>query len=94
VSPLKDPEVDIRESNGASVALNNNWKLRGEALVCPCPSQQAEIEATGLAPSDYYESAVIVTLPAGSYTAIAKANDFFEPTPLSGVAVVEVYNLR
>jgi hypothetical protein len=91
---LKDPEVDIRDSNGTSLAINNNWHTRGEALVCPCPSQQAEIQATGLAPSNDQESAVIVTLPVGNYTAVAKGFDFFEPSPTAGVAVVEVYNLR
>jgi hypothetical protein len=55
-------------------------------------SQQAEIEATGIPPSDDRESAVIVTLPVGSYTAITAS--FGTVQNKTGVAVIEVYNLR
>ncbi|PYK99604.1 MAG: hypothetical protein DME32_12435 [Verrucomicrobia bacterium] len=58
---------------------DDNWK----------DSQQSEIAATGLAPTDDRESVIIATLPAGSYTAIVRGvND------TSGVGLVEVFNLH
>jgi hypothetical protein len=94
-NPLKNPEVNIRDANGTSLAYNNDWKTRGENIVCPCASQQAEIEATGLQPSNGSESAVIVTLPVGNHTAVANGSNYFgNGADTTGVAVVEVYNLR
>jgi len=86
--PLKDPLVDIRDSNGTRIALNDDWKYRAGNVI----PQQDEIEATGLQPSNDSESAVIVTLPVGNYTAIAQS--FGTEPDKTGVAVVEVYNLR
>ncbi|MDP9100374.1 MAG: hypothetical protein M3N48_15490, partial [Verrucomicrobiota bacterium] len=57
---------------------NDNWK----------DTQQAEIQATTLAPTDDRESAILRTLPAGNYTAIVRG---FNNT--TGVAIVEVYNV-
>jgi sugar lactone lactonase YvrE len=64
---LKDPEVNIYNANGGLIVGNDNWKLRAASNT----SQQAEIEATGIPPSNGLESALIVTLPAGNFTAIA-----------------------
>jgi sugar lactone lactonase YvrE len=86
--PLEDPLVDIRDSNGTRVAFNDDWKVR-EGNIIP---QQDEIEATGLQPSNDTECAVIVTLPVGNFTAIAQS--FGAAVDKTGVAVVEVYNLR
>lgn len=52
-------------------------------------SQQAQLQALGVAPSDSHESALITTLPAGSYTAVVRG---FNNT--TGSALVEVYNLQ
>lgn len=49
-------------SSGALIATNDNWK----------DSQQSEIEATGLAPTNDKESAIRATLAHGSYTAIVR----------------------
>ena len=86
--PLQDPYVDIRDSNGTRIAFNDDWKVR-EGNVIP---QQDEIEATGLQPANDPESAVIVTLPVGNYTAIAASFGLAEDK--TGVAIIEVYNLR
>jgi phospholipase/lecithinase/hemolysin len=75
---LADPTVTIYDSNQTIVGANDNWKS----------NQQAEIEATGLAPKNDLESAVIVTLPPGSYTAIVSGNNGG-----GGVALAEVYDL-
>lgn|GEM_PF-1659653 len=76
---LADPHLELRDNNGALVTWNDNWK----------DSDQAAIEATGIPPSDDLESAVLVTLPAGSYTAVVEGNGGG-----TGVALVEVYDLR
>src|SRR5437588_5637725 len=75
---LTDPTVTIYDSNHAIVATNDNWKS----------NQQAEIEAAGRAPQNDLESAVIVTLPPGSYTAIVSGN-----SGGTGIALAEVYDL-
>ncbi len=85
---LPDPYVDIRDLNGTRVAFNDDWKVREGNII----SQQAEIEATGIPPSDDLESAVIVTLPVGNYTAITSS--FGTAAVQTGVAIIEVYNLR
>jgi hypothetical protein len=75
---LADPLLELFNSTGASLKQNDNWK----------DSQQAEIQATGLAPTNDLESAIIMTLPAGAYTAqLRGVNDG------QGVALTEVYEL-
>ncbi len=77
-NPLQDPILELHDGNGASIASNDDWK----------ETQQAEIEAAGLAPTNDKESALIAPLPAGSYTAVVRgAND------TTGVSLVEVYSL-
>ena len=46
------------------------------------------IDATGVAPPDDLEAAVVGTLPAGAYTAVLRNVD-----QTSGVGLVELYNL-
>jgi len=76
---LQDPTLQLFNSSGVVIAFNDNWK----------DTQQAQIQATGLAPTDDRESAIYATLPAGAYTAIVRgANN------TTGVALVEVYNLN
>ena len=57
--PLLDPVLELRNVNGDILATNDNWK----------DTQEAEIDATGLAPTDDAESAMLQTLPSGAYTA-------------------------
>jgi hypothetical protein len=76
---LPDPILSLRDANANQLASNDDW----------ADTQPLEIEATGIAPSSTLESAIVTTLRSGSYTAIVedlKGN--------SGVALVEVYNLR
>jgi len=78
-NPLLDPTLELHDGNGALIAFDDNWR----------DSQEAEIEATGLAPSDDRESAIVSTLAPGDYTAIVRGkNDTI------GVALVEVYGLN
>ena len=75
---LADPTLDLRDSNGALVASNDNWS----------DTQQAEIEASGLEPSDAREAAIYHTLTPGGYTAtLADKNG--DP----GIGLFEVYRL-
>ena len=77
--PLADPTLTIYDSNNAVVARNDNWR----------DTQQAEIEATGLAPQNNLESAIIVTLGPGAYTGIVSGKNGG-----TGNALAEVYDLN
>ena len=76
---LADPTLDLRDANGALVASNDNWK----------GTQKSEIEATGLAPTDDRESAILRTLAAGAYTVIVQGKN-----STTGVGLIEAYNLQ
>ena len=74
---LADPAIDLYQ--GATLIMSNdNWK----------DSQQAEIEATGIAPTDDLESAIIATLAPGSYTTILRGNN-----GETGNGLFEIYDL-
>ena len=62
---LADPTLELRGANGALIVANDNWKIRSSDGT----SQQAEIEATGVAPTNDAESALVATLQPGNYTA-------------------------
>jgi hypothetical protein len=81
---LGDPTLELRDGSGTLVAFNDNWKLRPDGS-----SQQAEIEATGIPPTNDLESALFQTLPAGSYTAIVRGKN-----NTSGAALLEFYDLQ
>ena len=72
---------------GALIASNNNWAttIIGGIITA---NQVHEIQASGYAPSDPFESAIIADLPAGNYTAIVRGVN-----NMTGVALVEVYDL-
>jgi len=63
-------------SNVSIAGSNDNWKN----------SQQAAIQATGLAPASDFESAILLTLPVGNYTAVVAGKN-----SSTGVALVEAY---
>lgn len=77
-NPLQDPMLEVHNASGAIIASNNNWQ----------DSQAAQITASGLAPTDPRESAILATLSAGGYTAIVRG-----VSDTTGVALVEIYNL-
>jgi hypothetical protein len=77
---IPDPFLELHDKNGALIASNNDWQS----------DQKDAIAATGLAPTNAKESALLVTLiPGDSYSAIVK-----DATNASGVALVEVYHLQ
>ena len=77
--PLADPVLELHGPTGFTTIINDNWM--------DAPNRQAIID-TGLAPTDNLESAILVTLNPGPYTAIVKGNN-----NTTGVALVEVYDL-
>ena len=80
---LADPTLELHNESGTTIASNDNWKTRPDGS-----SQQAEIEATTLPPTNDLESAFVQTLPPGNYTAIVRGKN-----STTGVGLVEVYNL-
>jgi CSLREA domain-containing protein len=81
---LPDTTLQLRDANGALVIENDDWKIRSS----DGGSQQAEIEATGLQPTDDKEAAVVTTLPPGEYTAQVRGKP-----ETTGTGVVQVYFL-
>jgi hypothetical protein len=75
---ISDPTLELRDSFGALVATNDNWM----------DTQKAEIQATGLAPKNNAESAIVKTLTPGQYTAIVRGKD-----NTTGVGLVEIYHV-
>jgi hypothetical protein len=73
---LADPKLTLNGPNG--VITNNNW---GD-------TQYSQIAATGMQPGNGNESAILVTLPAGSYTVTLEGNNGG-----TGVGLVEVYDM-
>jgi hypothetical protein len=80
---LPDPTLELHDGNGTTIAANDNWKMRPDGS-----SQQKEIEATTLQPSNDFESALVRSLPPGNYTAVVRGVN-----NSTGVGLVEVYNL-
>jgi hypothetical protein len=84
---LANPTLELHDETGALVATNDNWRttIIGGIITT---NQVREITASGLAPADGRESAIIATLPPGNYTAIARGVN-----ETTGVGLVEVYDL-
>jgi hypothetical protein len=81
---LSDPTLELHDASGTTLATNDNWKTRPDGS-----SQQAEIEATTIPPTNDLESALVATLTPGNYTAIVRGKN-----NTTGVGLVEVYNLQ
>ena len=77
--PLAEPTLELHDANGLLIASNDNWKA----------TQQAEIEASGFAPANDAESAIMILLPPGPCTAIVRGKN-----GQTGVALVEVYQTQ
>jgi hypothetical protein len=78
-SPLANPTLELRNSNGALLVANNDWQ--------DDPVQAAELTAAGLAPTNSLESGIAATLAPGLYTALlAGLNNG------TGIGLVEVYD--
>jgi len=76
--PLADPQLDLYDAQGTKIGSDDNWK----------DTQEAEIIATGLAPTIDSESAISASLAPGAYTAIVSGVG-----ETTGIGLVEAYNL-
>ena len=75
---LSDPSLELYDGNGLQISTNDNWRS----------TQQQQIIASSLPPSDDRESAILATLQPGNYTAIVRGVG-----NATGVDLVEVYSL-
>jgi hypothetical protein len=76
---LADPTLELRDGNGGLLDSNNNWRS----------DHEVDIIATGIAPTNDLESAIIADLPPANYTAVVRG-----VANTTGVALVEVYALN
>lgn len=84
---LADPFLQIfRSSTGGQVAVNDDWMQMGN---------WAQLQASGFAPSNQKEAAILITLTPGAYTAIVTSGSGPFGTPGAGtgtgIAIVEVF---
>jgi photosystem II stability/assembly factor-like uncharacterized protein len=76
---LADPLLELRNGNGALIAVNDNWQDNSV--------QAAELLAAGLAPTSNFESGLAMTLSPGLYTALLSGVNNG-----TGIGLVEVYD--
>ena len=86
-NPLANPRLELHDTSN-TIGMNDNWQTTQIGGVITS-DQVAEIQNSGLAPSDPLEPALIATLPPGSYTAIVEG-----VSGGTGVGIVEVYDLN
>ncbi|MDQ3116175.1 MAG: hypothetical protein M3Q86_06135, partial [Verrucomicrobiota bacterium] len=75
---LADPVLELYQGD-VLIMSNDNWKT----------TQQTEIEATGLAPTDDLESAILATLAPGDYTVVLQGQN-----ASTGIGLFEAYDLQ
>ena len=75
---LADPVLEVHDSTGAIIATNDNWKS----------TQQDEIIATTVPPTNDKEAAIVKRLVPGAYTAIVRGK-----SGGTGVGLVEAFAL-
>jgi hypothetical protein len=75
---MADPTLELHDGNGTNLMQNDNWRT----------TQEAEIIATTIPPTNDQESAIVRTLTPGNYTAIVRGTN-----NSTGIAVVEAYGL-
>lgn len=77
---LANPILELRDSSGGLIAVNDNWRS----------DHEAEIKATTIPPTNDLESAIVATVPANNsaYTALMRGVNGG-----TGTGVVEIYDL-
>jgi hypothetical protein len=76
---LRDPQLELFNEQGTKIRSNNNWR----------DSQQTEIQATGIAPENNFESAILTNLAPGNYTAIVTGTNGG-----TGIGLIEAYAVQ
>lgn len=77
---LGDPALELYNSNGQQIAANDNWQ--------DDPVEAAEVQQTGIPPSNSRESALVESLAPGNYTAVVRG-----ASNSTGIGLVEAYDL-
>lgn len=77
---LQNPTLELRDKNGTLLATNDDWGSNA--------NKQEIIDST-VAPGDPRESALLLKLQLGNYTAVVRGVD-----SSTGVALVEAYDLE
>jgi hypothetical protein len=75
---LADPQLTIVNSNGVGIGFNDNWQDNA--------GQADQLRALQLQPNTPAESAIVMTLPPGNYTAVVAGK-----SNTTGIGLVEVY---
>jgi hypothetical protein len=78
-NPLADPFIELHNAQGATIASNNDWETSADATA---------LQASGLAPTNPKEAAILKTLAPGAYTVV-----LYGMNGGTGVGNVEAYNL-
>ena len=101
---LHDPELELRSASGETLMINDDWStgIEGGGAASeeldfkPRIASHGEqrIFATGHAPTNRREPAVLVDLPPGNYTVIVKPFERFDQPAEPGLGVVEVYEVK
>jgi hypothetical protein len=76
---LPDTTLQLKDENGMTVMENDDWMT----------DQKAELEATGLQPTNDLEAAIVRTIPPGQYTAQVRGKP-----ETTGIGVVQVFFLQ
>lgn len=77
---LPNPTLQVYNAQGSTISFDNDWK----------DFQQTQLEATGIAPSDDKEAAILLqNLGPGAYTAIVRSKN-----ASTGIALFEAYALN
>lgn len=85
---LANPRLEIRDAAGRLVAANDDWQAQSEAAGASVVSAvTADLGAFSLA-NGSKDAALVVTLPAGNYSAVVTGAG-----AEGGVALIEVYEL-
>jgi len=80
VGELRDPVLDLYNANGMLLRTNDNWRNA---------PNWSQIQVSGLAPGDNHESAILITLAPGPYTAVVRGVN-----GTTGIALAEFYMLK
>jgi uncharacterized repeat protein (TIGR03803 family) len=83
VGVLANPTLALHQGD-TTIATNDDWKINDQTG----QSQEADIRATTIPPSNDLESAIVITLNPGTYTAILAGKNGG-----AGIGVVEAYDL-
>ena len=76
-APLADPTLNLFDNTGALIAANDNWR-----------HAKAQIQATGLAPPNTLDAAILITLSPGAHTVFLQGKAM-----ASGIGLAQIYDV-